>query len=379
MAVTNERPGAIILKPAVAPKDRLLPNQILARGSRLTSQNDFYVFVFQTDGNTVLGDRNGRAIWSPGIVNRGGVKAIMQADGNFVVYNGANQPVWSTGTQGRPGAYLLMQNDGNLVVVHNGRAAWESRTHGGTYHAVSSGSPFAAIASTLGGAAKGLASGVAVAAKFSGKAFTEVTKSPLWKVGAMVAPFALPGIGLAVSAGMMTAAAIGKAGSVKDAIIGAVRANLPENAKSAFDVGTGIAIHGEGIDEAGLKFIRDQIPPGEAKAAFDSALSLHVGRATAQTPAPANLSAQAKGAFYTTKGLVKIKAPPAMKKAVAQTVITNPDAHKGLQAAISSEVGISWLEFLWQEMKHAVAKGRATLVGRPVPKTIITTRGEVVS
>lgn len=243
--------------------------------------------------------------------------------------------------------------------------------------------PLKAIAATLGGAAKSLANGIAIAAKYSGKVFTDVTSSPLWKIAAGVAPFVLPGIGLAVSAGMVTAAAIGKAGSVKDALIGAARANLPggEAAKAGFDVATGIAIHGEGMTEASLNAVRNQVPNGPAKAGFDAALTLHAGRATAKKPAPSNLNPQGRVAFYAAKGALAVKAPPAMKKAVAEMTIHTPAAAQGLKEAIKQEVNaknISWLEWLWQEMRHTAANVHGAIVGRPIPKTIITTRGEVV-
>jgi hypothetical protein len=40
----------------------------------------------------------------------------MQTDGNFVVYNEGGIAVWATGTGGSSGAFLVLQDDGNLVV-----------------------------------------------------------------------------------------------------------------------------------------------------------------------------------------------------------------------------------------------------------------------
>jgi len=230
---------------------------------------------------------------------------------------------------------------------------------------------FSHIAHALGGVAKSLARDVKVAAKFTGKEFTAVTTSPLWKIGAGIAPFVLPGIGIAVSAGMLTASAIGKAGSAKDAIIGAARENLPggDAAKAGFDIGTGLAIHGEGMTEAAVQAVRNQIPDGSAKAGFDTALSIHLWRVTS-TPgsaAPANLHPAAKAAFYASKGLVHGGAPKAMKKAVIAHVAAAPVAKAGLHAAAMTLAPppreVTLLEWLWQEAKHTGTKIHATLSG----------------
>lgn len=49
----------------------------------------------------------------------------MQNDGNFVVYDAGGVALWSTGTVGNPGARLAIQDDGNLVVYRaDGQALW---------------------------------------------------------------------------------------------------------------------------------------------------------------------------------------------------------------------------------------------------------------
>jgi hypothetical protein len=40
----------------------------------------------------------------------------MQLDGNLVLFNGSGSAIWNTGTQSYPGAYATLQKDGNLVV-----------------------------------------------------------------------------------------------------------------------------------------------------------------------------------------------------------------------------------------------------------------------
>ena len=45
--------------------------------------------------------------------------AVMQADGNFVIYDQGGKALWASGTcckPSHPGAYLALQNDGNVVI-----------------------------------------------------------------------------------------------------------------------------------------------------------------------------------------------------------------------------------------------------------------------
>lgn len=83
--------------------------------------------IMQADGNLVLRDENGRALWHSGTVGTG-YRAIMQADGNLVVYNKDNWGVWSTGTARHDGAVLCLQGDGNVAVVYQGQIIWSTGT-----------------------------------------------------------------------------------------------------------------------------------------------------------------------------------------------------------------------------------------------------------
>jgi hypothetical protein len=58
--------------------------------------------------------------------------ACPPSDGNFVIYDWAHGTgTWGPGTQGHPGAYAIFQTDGNLVVYDvNGTALWNSGTSG---------------------------------------------------------------------------------------------------------------------------------------------------------------------------------------------------------------------------------------------------------
>lgn len=185
---------------------------------------------------------------------------------------------------------------------------------------------FANVAATLGDAA-------ITVAKVSRKAFVDVVNSPYWKIAAGAAVF-IPGIGVAVSAGMVTASAIGKAASVKDAIIGVARENMPggDAAKAGFDVGVGVTLSGQGITDAGLQAIRGQLSDPTAQMAFDTALNIHVGRT--ESKAPAQLPFAGKAAYYASVGVVKSGAPQEMKAAVLKMTAVSDAAKLGLKGAV---------------------------------------------
>jgi hypothetical protein len=87
----------------------------------------FGTLVFQSDGNLVVKDEYGTALWAShtGFL---GKSAIFQSDGNFVVYDGFGRGVWASGTTGS-GATLQFQGDGNLVIYDlAGRSIWASNT-----------------------------------------------------------------------------------------------------------------------------------------------------------------------------------------------------------------------------------------------------------
>jgi Peptidase family M23 len=90
-----------------------------------------YRFTFQRDGNLVLTNSSGQALWATGTEGRGKTLAI-QGDGNIVIY-GDSGALWATNTSGNPGAFLAVQSDGNLVVYRNDgqQALWASNTDGG--------------------------------------------------------------------------------------------------------------------------------------------------------------------------------------------------------------------------------------------------------
>ena len=111
--------------------DRLLPDQVLFAGESIVSANGTYRFTMQGDGNAVVYNRSGTALWHSYSYGYNGAAFAMQGDGNAVMYF-SGRAIKATNTSGRPGAWLIMQTDGNLVLYSSsGQALWNSNTWGG--------------------------------------------------------------------------------------------------------------------------------------------------------------------------------------------------------------------------------------------------------
>jgi hypothetical protein len=108
--------------------DALNPGQQLVAGQSIASSQSGggYTFRMQDDGNAVVYDEVGRALFSTGTSGRGN-RLVMQEDGNVVIYSFDGRPLWSTGTDNEPDAHLVMQSDGNLVLYREDDSpAWAS-------------------------------------------------------------------------------------------------------------------------------------------------------------------------------------------------------------------------------------------------------------
>jgi hypothetical protein len=102
-------------------------------GQQIASTNGSYRFYLQGDGNLVLRNLSGKAIWASATNGKGGTKLVLQSDGNLVLYTSAGKAVWATGTVGKGSNYLMIKNDGNLVLATaSGAAVWASNTSDGT-------------------------------------------------------------------------------------------------------------------------------------------------------------------------------------------------------------------------------------------------------
>jgi hypothetical protein len=112
-------------------KDTLQNDARLNKGDCLVSPNGHYKLIYQQDGNLVMYNIAGKAVWASDTDGKGGDYAIMQADGNLVIYKGNKEPVWSIHKQVKnyefsSGALLRIQDDGNLVIytANQTRALW---------------------------------------------------------------------------------------------------------------------------------------------------------------------------------------------------------------------------------------------------------------
>jgi hypothetical protein len=107
--------------------DRLVPGEVLKAGQWIRSVNGAYTLSMQSDGNLVLYNNLGKALWSTRTQGHPNAWAVSQSDGNFVVYQGT-KAWWNTQTGGKTsGGTMIMQGDGNLV-LYRGVWIWASRT-----------------------------------------------------------------------------------------------------------------------------------------------------------------------------------------------------------------------------------------------------------
>jgi hypothetical protein len=77
-----------------------------------------YVVAFQTDGNLVVYNPEGAAIWSSNTQNRGASQLAFQTDGNLVIYGG-KQALWNSGTAGQGGATLRILPSGSMGIYNS--------------------------------------------------------------------------------------------------------------------------------------------------------------------------------------------------------------------------------------------------------------------
>jgi hypothetical protein len=83
--------------------------------------------ALQTDGDLVLRDQQGTAVWSTG-AHANVRQVVFQADGNFVLYSTTNATLWSSRTDGHDGAVLVLQADGDLAITQGGTVLWHTGT-----------------------------------------------------------------------------------------------------------------------------------------------------------------------------------------------------------------------------------------------------------
>jgi hypothetical protein len=101
----------------------------LEPGGSVSSCGGCFDLVMQSDGNLVLYQQGGKALWSTGTAGQHGYAAEMLADGDFTLYSNDGCTLWQSSTKD-DGARLAVQDDGNLVVYSSTNSAlWASGTN----------------------------------------------------------------------------------------------------------------------------------------------------------------------------------------------------------------------------------------------------------
>jgi hypothetical protein len=123
--------------PGYAPGDfaqghEMRAGQVLRRQA-LTSPSGSHSLVHQDDGNLVLRDNGGRGVvWSTNTRGRVTAHCTLQADGDVVLHDEQGRAVWSTDTAGNPGSVLAVCDDGLELRDPEGAVLWSVRTAPGT-------------------------------------------------------------------------------------------------------------------------------------------------------------------------------------------------------------------------------------------------------
>lgn len=334
-----------------AGEDKLLPGEALKAGQYLLSHSGSYIFMVPPQGVPTIFDVLGRKpVYNQD--NRGTdqlfsrafadahadwqiAALVMQNDGNVVAYDKNNRPLWSLDTHSAgqdygyhvaqgPGNYLRIQDDANLVVYNkDGRAVWDKFAtggHGGFYNAV-----FESISDIP-------------------SSVVALTQSPAWKVIAGVAIF-IPGIGVAVSAGMAAAAVAGKVLSGKGSVIDAAgqAINLAgqsglidsDAAKAGFEAAVGVLIQNPTAQSIEQAFNQLKGDP-TAQFGFDAAVTLFQGTAAGAAPSAVQ-NADAKAGFYMAQGaaVTPANSPASTSAKAAANLVAqkSPQAQAGAQVA----------------------------------------------
>ncbi|HYX29923.1 MAG TPA: hypothetical protein VE863_15385 [Pyrinomonadaceae bacterium] len=107
--------------------DILEQNQSLEPGQSLISAKGNYELKMQEeDGNLVLYNQGGQAVWASKTNGDPGAKCIMQADGNLVIYDTDGSAIWATGTEGKGGYFIIVQDDGIVAMYRPQNPLWAS-------------------------------------------------------------------------------------------------------------------------------------------------------------------------------------------------------------------------------------------------------------
>jgi hypothetical protein len=107
----------------------LAQHEALAPHELKRSCDGRFTLVHQGDGNVVLYDQGGRALWNTRTAGQATSSFVMQGDGNLVLYRADGRALWHSQTHGNPTSATVLRDDGNLVVYGaNWRVLWQSDT-----------------------------------------------------------------------------------------------------------------------------------------------------------------------------------------------------------------------------------------------------------
>jgi len=108
--------------------DTINDTEALYPGQSIQSRSGRYSLVLQGDGNLVLYESGGKALWSSHTAGQPTVFANVQ-DGNLVIYAGGLKPIWASHTSKNPRSHLTMQDDGNAVIYRPDHSVvWATNT-----------------------------------------------------------------------------------------------------------------------------------------------------------------------------------------------------------------------------------------------------------
>ncbi|WP_329564359.1 hypothetical protein [Kitasatospora sp. NBC_01266] len=95
--------------------------------------NNGYEIILQTDGNFVLYNGNGTALWASGTDGKGVTQLDWSQSGYVKLLNSSNGVVCTLGALSpAPGGQAVLQNDGNFVFYNTaGNATWATNTYNG--------------------------------------------------------------------------------------------------------------------------------------------------------------------------------------------------------------------------------------------------------
>ncbi|MEU3283278.1 hypothetical protein [Streptomyces antibioticus] len=108
--------------------DHITGDSTLCKNQKWTSNDGRTNLYMQSDGNLVL-YKSGRPAWATNTVGSGDC-VIFQRDGNLVLYDRDGKAIWASNTDGMVGIWLAVQNDGNVVAYSGaGHPTWATNTN----------------------------------------------------------------------------------------------------------------------------------------------------------------------------------------------------------------------------------------------------------